>query len=216
MKLSESTLSVLKNFSTINSGVVLQKGKSQKTISPDKSILVEAELEDDIPVQFGIYDLPQFLGNVTTLQNPDLSFQDNHVVMNDGQFRLTYYSCSPNLISVPPDKKLEMKNVDVAFGLSSAVIHKLLMLSRMNNFLMVSVIGKDGKLSLRAHADADTSNDVAIEMSDYSGEDFTAKFKTEHIKMVPDDYNVKIAFNAFATFENQKGTLKYYVALQSK
>lgn len=216
MKLSESTLSVLKNFSTINSGVVLQKGKSQRTISPDKSILVEAELEDDIPEQFGIYDLPQFLGNVTTLQNPDLSFQNNHVMMNDGQFRLTYYSCSPNLITVPPDKKLEMKSVDVDFNLPSAIIQKLLMLSRMNNFIMVSVVGKDGKLSLRAHAESDTSNDATIDVGVWDKDDFTAKFKAEHIKMVPDDYNVKIAFNAFATFENQKGTLKYYVALQSK
>jgi hypothetical protein len=68
MKFSENTLTVLKNFSNINSGVVLNAGKVQKTMSSERSILLEATLEDDIPQQFGIYDLNQFLGNITTLK----------------------------------------------------------------------------------------------------------------------------------------------------
>jgi hypothetical protein len=60
MKISENTLSVLKNFSAINSGLVLQKGNVQKTISPEKSILVEVEIEDAIPGQFGIYEPYRF------------------------------------------------------------------------------------------------------------------------------------------------------------
>ena len=122
MKLSENTLSVLKNFSSINSGLVLQKGNVQKTISPEKSILVEAELEDIIPEQFGIYDLNQFLGNVTTLGNPDLTFTENSVLMYDGDITFNYYSCSPNLIVSPPDKELKLKQVDVSFTLTNAIL----------------------------------------------------------------------------------------------
>lgn len=216
MKLNEKTLAVLKNFSSINTGVVLNEGRKQKTMSADKAILVEAELEDVIPGEFGIYDLPQFLGNITTLQNPDLTFSDNHVTMNDGQFRLTYYSCSPNLITTPPDRKLDMKSVDVSFKLTNAIIQKLLMLSKMNSLPMISVIGQNGNLSLRAHEDTDTSNDATIDLEPYDGDDFVAKFKAEHFKMIPDDYEVKINLGAFATFENSTETLKYYVALQSK
>lgn len=216
MKLNEKTLAVLKNFSSINTGVVLNEGRKQKTMSADKAILVEAELEDVIPGEFGIYDLPQFLGNITTLQNPDLTFSDNHVTMNDGQFRLTYYSCSPNLITTPPDRKLDMKSVDVSFKLTNAIIQKLLMLSKMNSLPMISVIGQNGNLSLRAHEDTDTSNDATIDLEPYDGNDFVAKFKAEHFKMIPDDYEVKINLGAFATFENSAETLKYYVALQSK
>ena len=46
MKLSDYTLTVLKNFSTINSGLVLQPGTKQRTMSPEKTILVEVDLED--------------------------------------------------------------------------------------------------------------------------------------------------------------------------
>ena len=216
MKLSENTLTVLKNFSSINTGMVLQKGTKQKTISSDKSILVEAELQDNIPEVFGIYDLPQFLGNISALKDPELNFTDKMVSMNDGQVDLTYFSCSPSLITVPPDKELVMKNADVSFTLTNAALQKLLMLSKMNNLPMLSVVGKNGKLSLRTHEDSDTTNTATIDVGVWSGEDFAAKFKTEHLKLIPDDYEVNINLKAFATFENKTGTLKYYIALQSK
>ena len=94
MKLSENTLSTLKNFAAINSGVVLAAGSAQRTISPEKSILVEAMIDDDIPTQFGIYDLNQFLGNLTTLRNPELTFGKEGVVLDDGELSFEYRACS--------------------------------------------------------------------------------------------------------------------------
>ena len=221
MKLSENTLSVLKNFSTINSGLVIQKGNTQKTISPEKSILVEAELEDSIPSQFGIYDLNQFLGNVTTLGNPDLTFDDRSVLMNDGEISFSYYSCSPNLIVSPPDKELKLKQVDVSFNLTNAILSKLLKLAAMNNLTHLSVIGKNGEIRLQAHEKAnDTSNHASFKLNDYTGEDFTASFKVENIKLIPGDYDVEIQLGAFAKFSSKSGVnsgkIKYFIALETK
>lgn len=221
MKLSENTLSVLKNFSAINSGLVLQAGNVQKTISPEKSILVEVELEDAIPSQFGIYDLNQFLGNVTTLGNPDLTFDDKAVMMNDGEIAFSYYSCSPNLIVSPPDKELKLKQVDVSFALTNAILSKLLKLAAMNNLTHLSVVGKNGEIRLQTHEKAnDTSNHASFKLNDYSGPDFTASFKVENIKLVPGDYDVEIQLGAFAKFVSTSGTfkdkIKYFIALETK
>ena len=221
MKLNENTLSVLKNFSAINSGLVLQAGNVQKTISPEKSILVEVELEDAIPSQFGIYDLNQFLGNVTTLGNPDLTFDDKAVMMNDGEIAFSYYSCSPNLIVSPPDKELKLKQVDVSFALTNAVLSKLLKLAAMNNLTHLSVIGKNGEIRLTAHEKAnDTSNHASFKLNDYSGADFTASFKVENIKLISGDYDVEIQLGAFAKFVSTSGTfkdkIKYFIALETK
>jgi len=217
MKLSENTLSVLKNFSSINSGIVLQKGNLQKTISPEKSILVEAEIEDALPEQFGIYDLNQFLGNVSTLNNPDLTFSENSVLMSDGEITFNYYSCSPNLIVSPPDKELKLKQIDVSFNLTNANLTKLLRLASMNNLTHLSVVGKNGEIRLQTHEKAnDTSNYASFKLNDYSGEDFTASFKVENIKLVPGDYDVEIQLGAFAKFVSKSGKIKYFVALESK
>jgi hypothetical protein len=214
MKLSENALNVLKNFSGINSGVVLNPGTMQRTMSVDKAILVEATLPDDIPSQFGIYDLSQFLGNITTLSNPELTFDEKSVMMDDGQIKLTYYSCSPNLINTPPDKKLEMKTQVAEFSLSNAALQKLLRVAAMNNLPMLTVIGENGKLSLKTHENSDTSNIARMDLADYDGEDFSVMFKTEHLKMIPDDYTVQIG--PFAIFTNKDTSLKYFIAIQSK
>jgi hypothetical protein len=221
MKISENTLSVLKNFSAINSGLVLQKGNIQKTISPEKSILVEVELEDAIPSQFGIYDLNQFLGNVSTLGNPDLSFTENSVMMNDGDIAFNYYSCSPNLIVSPPDKELKLKQVDVSFTLTNAILTKLLRLAAMNNLTHLSVVGKNGEIRLQTHEKAnDTSNSASFKLNDYNGEDFTASFKVDNIKLVPGDYDVEMQLGAFAKFTSTSGVfkdkIKYFIALETK
>ena len=119
--------------------MVLKKGNTQKTISPEKSILVEATLEDNLDTDFGIYDLNQFLGNVTTLKNPELTFTQNDVTLDDGDLALTYHACSPNLIISPPDKELALKTVDCKFSLSNAVLQKLLKVATMNSLPNLTV-----------------------------------------------------------------------------
>jgi hypothetical protein len=217
MKLSEQTLSVLKNFSAINSGVVLKPGKVQKTISAEKSILVEAELEEITDNEFGIYDLNQFLGNATTLKDPELKFSDKTVEMSDDTMSLTYYSCAPELVITPPSKELVLNSPEVSFDLTNATLSKLLRLASMNSLPNLSIVGKDGKLSVLAHEkNNDTSNVVSTEIGKWDGEDFTASFKTENLKMLPDDYKVEIKLGGFAKFSSTTKKLVYYISLEIK
>ena len=171
MKLTDFAMTVLKNFASINSGVVLHPGSIQKTMSPEKSILVEAEFEDAIPCKFGIYDLNQFLGNVSTLDNPDLEFTDKVLSMKDGTFNLNYFSCSPELIISPPNKELVMKDPDVSFELSNTVLSKLLRIAAMNSLPNLSIVGKGGELTLVVNDRSnDLSNSANTKVGDWGGE----------------------------------------------
>lgn len=218
MKLSDNTLSVLKNFASINSGVVLKPGTVQKTISPEKSILVEATIEDDIPVEVGIYDLNQFLSVITSLKGAELTFnKDQIVVTDDTGFYVTYRGCSSNLIITPPEKELVLKDITTKFSLANATSQKLIKVATMINLPNLSVVGKDGALLLKIHERAnDTSNDGVQKIGDYAGKDFIATFKTENLKLLADDYNVEVQAGAFAKFINQNNTLTYSIALESK
>lgn len=219
MKLSEYTLTVLKNFSSINQGIVLGKGNVQKTISPEKSILVEAELEDAFPVKFGIYDLNQFLGNVTTLVDSDLSFTDKRVTMtdaSDGTY-IEYGACTEDVIISPPDKPLTLKDPEVKFELPNVVLSKLLKLASMNSLPNLSIIGEKNKLFIQTHEKSnDLSNRAKKEISQYSGKDFIATFKVENLKLIPDDYKVELKLGAFAKFTSKTKKLIYFIALETK
>ena len=60
MKLSNETLSVLKNFAGINSGIEFKKGNKLTTISSGKTVLAKATLKDEFPQDFCVYDLNQY------------------------------------------------------------------------------------------------------------------------------------------------------------
>lgn len=218
MKLSDKTVEILKNFATINSGFVIRKGKTQRTISTEKTILVQAQLEDDFDCVFGIYDLNQFLGNVTTLGNPDLSFTDKIVTIDDGEIQMNYYSCATNLVVSPPEgKDLIMNNPDVTFDLSASTLQKLMKLAVMNDLYNLSIIGKKNELYLQTHnANTDTSNFVLTKVGTYEGSDFDVIFKVENLKLIPDDYKVEIKIDGFSCWTNKNETLRYVIAMEKK
>lgn len=217
MKLSEATLGTLKNFSTINHGVVLNSGNIQRTWSVDKSIMVEAELDESFPNTFGIYDLNQFLGNITTLNDPDLTFTEDCVTMNDNQMNIKYRACDSTLISSPPNKSLVLSNPDVTFDLSQASLTKILKLAAMNGLLNISVIGENGKLKIQAHDKTnDKSNEIFTELDVWNGNDFICTFRAENIKVIPDDYTVSIKLNAFSHFKSKTRNLSYFITLLTK
>jgi hypothetical protein len=69
IKISKRTLDILKNFSTINSGILVNEGNVLTTLSSTKNILAEAHVDETFPRQFAIWDLNKFLGTVIAVRS---------------------------------------------------------------------------------------------------------------------------------------------------
>ena len=65
MKLSDNTVALLKNFAGINNSILVKKGNRLRTISVAKNILAEADITEEFPRDFAIYDLNQFLNGLS-------------------------------------------------------------------------------------------------------------------------------------------------------
>ena len=127
MNLSDSTLNLLKNFSTINQSILFKEGNNLRTISVMKNILAEATINEEIPKDFGIYDLNQFLNGLSLHQKPDLDFENTgYVVIKEGRSRSKYFFADPNVIVTPPDKDITLPTEDVCFELTTQQLDKLL------------------------------------------------------------------------------------------
>lgn len=218
MKMNEHSLTVLKNFAGINPGIVFLKGKTQKTMNAEQTILAEAILDEDFTESFGIYDLNQFLGNITTLNAPELTFSSEVVTLNDGEIELNYYTCAPKLIVTPPnDRELSIENPDVTFSLSQSSLNKILKIGAMNDLPNISILGNKKGLFVRTHEmKNDTSNYADMRIDDYTGDNFSVTFKTEYIKLIPDNYTVMIKLGGFSCWTNANNTLKYFIAIEKK
>ena len=121
MKLSQETTAILKNFSHINQGIYFKKGNVISTMSPQKNILADATISEEIPQDFGIYDLNNFL-SVTSLfkEGSELEFDDKHVIIKGlgGRSKIKYRITDPSMIVVAPDKRPNLPSVDVKFTFS--------------------------------------------------------------------------------------------------
>ena len=144
MKLSEKTLSLLKNFGSINQSILFKEGNKLRTISVMKNILAEAEIAEDIPQDFGIYDLNQFLNGLSLHQSPELDFENNgYVVIREGKMRSKYFFADPSVIVSPPEKEISLPTQDVCFELNTQELDKLLkVLLPYINFLISLLLVK--------------------------------------------------------------------------
>ena len=215
MKLSEKTLTLLKNFSNINQSILFKKGSSLRTISVMKNILAEATIDEDLPTDFGIYDLSQFLNGLSLHNRPELDFQnDGFVYIKEGRMRSKYFFADPKVIVTPPDKELELPSEDVSFTLSTEQLDKLLKAAGIYQLPDLAVVGKNGvvKILVRDKKN-DTSNDFAITVGD-TDDTFSFNFKVENIKILPGTYDVVVSKKLLSRFTCQNYNLKYYIALE--
>ena len=215
MKLSDKTLSLLKNFSTINQSILFKQGSKLRTISVMKNILAEATVEEELPKDFGIYDLNQFLNGMGLHQSPELDFEnDGHVVIREGRMRSKYFFADPSVIITPPEKEITLPTEDVKFELSTQQLDKLLKAAGIYQLPDLAVIGEAGvvKLLVRDKKN-DTSNDFSVIVGE-TDKNFTFNFKIENIKILPGTYEVVVSQKLLSKFTNKDCDLKYYIALE--
>ena len=215
MKLSEKTLTLLKNFSNINQSILFKQGSSLRTISVMKNILAEATIDEDLPTDFGIYDLGQFLNGLALHNRPELDFQnEGYVYIKEGRMRSKYFFADPKVIVTPPEKEITLPSEDVSFTLSTDQLDKLLKAAGIYQLPDLTVVGKNGvvKIQVRDRKN-DTSNDFAITVGE-TDDSFEFYFKVENIKILPGTYNVAVSKKLLSSFTSQNYNLKYYIALE--
>jgi hypothetical protein len=217
MKISGQTLTLLKNFSGINTGIFVPAGNRMRTVSGTKSILAEATVSETFPVDFAIYDLNQFLSAVSLFDDPDMDFGTNSVTISSGSKRVKYYYAERSMVITPPDKELPMNDVVIDFTLSSGSLQEILKASAVLQVPEVAVVS-DGSGTTRLVAldtKNDTSNDFSIDVDHTSDESFKMVFRSENLKMLAGEYKLEITKQGIAKFTNTKQDLNYFVMAEA-
>lgn len=221
MKLSSETLSILKNFGNINQSIFFKKGKVLKTVSSHKNILAEVTINEEIPADFGVYDLNNFLSVVSLHKDdPSFEFDDKHVVIvgNKGRSKIKYRFCEPTTMSaVPPEKQLSMPDPDITFDLKSEDFDWILRAANVLSSPQIAVESDGSKISL---VTLDVSNDGAhtdsldLETAG-NGNKYRMVFKTEILsKIFAGSYEVKISSKGISHFKNKTSPLQYWITTE--
>jgi hypothetical protein len=221
MKLSDSTISVLKNFGSINSGIFLKKGKVLKTVSAGKNILAQATISDEIPSDFGIYDVNEFLSVVSLHKNDlELNFDSKNVVISGlkGRSQIKYRACDESMIVTPPEKNVQMPEAEITFDLTADDFRWVMDAANVLGSPQISVQSDGTDVTINT---IDTANDAAHTESlklnvNNTGNSYKMIFKTENIsKILPGHYEVKISSKGISHFMNKNVPIEYWIATET-
>ena len=220
MKLSNDTLSVLKNFGNINQGIYFKKGKVLKTVSSGKNILAEVTINEEITTNFGVYNLNEFLSVVSLHKDtPTFEFTEKSAVIigNKGRSKTNYRFCDSSMLTLPPEKQLQMPDPEISFQMTAEDFDWIL---RSASVLGSPQIGIESNGETINIITLDTSNDSAhtdaLEIAKGNGDKYRMVFKTENItKVLAGAYDVKISSKGISHFTNKKIPLQYWITTEA-
>ena len=214
MKLTPKTLQVLKNFSSINQSIIINAGHELISVSDSKVCIAYAEIEEEFPIDFAIYDINKFINSINLLKDAEIEFSDDYLTLTNADSSIQYFYSDPDVLTQHPKAKFELPSVDIEYLLTAD--HMSAMMKASNNLDLpdVSIIA-DGKTSkLVVHNSLNKGcNKFSINLGGTT-DLYTANFKIEYFKFLPGAYYMEISNQKISKFTNEDIDLTYFVALE--
>jgi hypothetical protein len=217
MKIEPKTLSVMKNFSSINPSLLFKAGNVLSTVSPTRSVLAIARIDQTFEQQFAIFDLSRFIGVMSLFDNPDLEFGEKAVRMKSDGRELEYRYADVNTIIVAPDKKLVLPSVDVEFILTAVHLADIQRALGALGMPEIAVVGDREDLWLQVTDSKNLHGDSFRIKVGKTDKKFHLVFKAENLKLIQQDYSVQITSKGMSQFKgNTVIEVEYWIALEAK
>jgi hypothetical protein len=213
MKLTTETISVLKNFSTINANLMVKAGSSLSTMSAMKNIVAKADVSEEFPSDFAIYDLNEFLSALSLFGKPDLEFDNDFVIITEeGTSKsLKYWFSDPSVVTTP-SKEISMPSTELTFNLSSDTLNEITKAAAVIGVPDMALAG--GKLMVTDKKNS-TANayETSLDVGDVAAE-YKFWFKVENLKVMLGAYDVEVSSKKISHFTNTKLGVQYWIALE--
>ena len=239
LSISEETLSILSNLSTINNGIAIKEGSDFSTISEGKNILARASVDEYFPCDFAIYQLNEFLSAVSLLDEPEFHFNESSVKINAGNARhsVSYGYADPTLVTQPPnggrvdfpeegDIEFEIKKDDLKTLLkASGAMHlpHICIHTTDASGLILAVTDKENPKASNAfeleldEKDVSFSEEFSESVENWDNfENYGMTFKVDNIILFPGDYTVKISNKGIGHFVNKEVDVEYWISAEHK
>ena len=219
MYLSQDTVQILKNFSTINSNIMIRKGSKIRTWTVSKTILGEASVVEEFPTDVAIYDLNQFLNCLSLIPGAEVQLNEDVVTITDGTNSIDYRCAVPSSISTPPDKSINLPSQDVCVVLTEDNLETVKKAASVLQIPDVSLVGDGERIFLTVRDKSNTgSNSYKIDVGEADAV-FQLNLKVENLKLLPGDYDVVISCassdKTIGHFTNHARAVEYYIPFEN-
>jgi len=216
MKLSKETIEILKNFSDINQSLLFNEGTKIKTMNSLKNILAHANVKEDFPRQFAIYNLTEFLGYLSTMTEPELVFEENHIKVTDKIIQDKYKYANTDYI-VSPEKDIKVTDYSIKVNIKEDVfrmIDKKTTILQLHDLYLKGCDKSNSIFLCASNKKNDSSNEISIKVGEGVSKKFNVVLKKENLKIISGNYDISISPKGIAHFKNDKLDVEYWIALE--
>lgn len=218
MHLSDNTIQVLKNFSTISPSLLVKEGNVLRTMNKGESVLAEVTLDESFPQEFGIYDLKRLIAILSIHDKPEIKFEESELVLSAQQGRAVTHLryCDMDLIPKPREKRIAMQD-DVTFSLSQEQLGWIEKVASTLQCSHVVVQNKDGNIVVTT-----TDMKKKIDSSDFvvgpapDGISFKFVLVIDNLKIMPGNYEVAVDSRGISRWTNKDQKIVYWIAVEKK
>ena len=214
MKLTAETINILKNYASINQNIQFKEGNKLSTISPQKNILTHAEISENVPSTFAIYDLNKFLGALSLFNDPEVNVGEGKLNITGGGYELDYVYADPTMLVLPPEKSLDFPDPEIQFKMSKEDYDSCIKGAQVLSCPELVVEGNGSKIHLVATDTSNSSTDLFRKEVGTTDGNFQMVFKLENMKMMSGGYQVNISSKGIAHFVHETSKLQYWIATE--
>ena len=213
MKLSDTTVGLLKNFAGINQNILIEEGKNIRTMSTMKNILASSPVAEEFPRDVGIYDLNEFLGVLSMAKDADIQFEDSHMTVSSGKTKIKYMYSDPSILTVPP-QTFNAPEEDRMFRIDKHELQSILKASAVMQLPDITLVDRNLTATDLKNT---TSNNYTIELEgSFPLREHRLHWKADNLKMVPDSYRVGVSEAANVShWVNGDTGLDYWIAMEA-
>lgn len=220
MKISNQTLQVLKNYSSINPNLLVRAGSVISTISANKNIFAKCNVSERFTDTFAIYDMQQFLGIISIIEDPDFSFGSKSVVISSGSKSIEYMYAAEEMVVSPSESvatKVAVTNPEITFDLPSQALNEILKATSILQIDAINIVSNGGQVKVVVSDPKNpSSNKFIVDVVGSATSDLNMVFASENLKLINGDYKVNISSNGISSFKNDKLDLEYFVMADTK
>lgn len=213
MQISDKTVEILKNFSSINTNILIRPGNKLSTITVGQNIFATAEIPETFDREFAVYDLNNFLGILTAQTGSEVSFGEDSMTVAKEKSLFKYYYADKDIITAAPDKTIPVDEF-YSFNLSESDLSLIMKAAAITAARTLSVVGNGQHVGITVGDPQTPKSNTFSSMIGESDLVFKAHIAIENLKLISGDYSVTISPKNFIHFSNKNMNLKYWVALE--
>ncbi len=222
VSLTKETIDTLSNFSTINNSIIIPAGNRIRVINEASTCIAYADVEETFPMEFGVYDISQFLSVQSLVNDGKIEFNEGYLtIQNASGTTLRYKYSDPEFIKSAPETVDFPYEGAVDFTLTETVRDSIKNAADRLKLNAISFVSEAGSSDIFAAAIDEKGQDdnnfrVLIGSNDaIIDNEFSFNISPMLIKSVKKgDYEVTVSPQGISEFKGSG--IQYFIALSGK